>query len=78
MRPKPPFLPPGKKDCHQKAFPLHSADMNRLYYGDNLAVLRDKSSFPDACVDLRLRTFRKAIDPSIISWMRRQRMQETR
>jgi len=52
--------------------------MNRLYYGDNLAVLRDKSSFPDACVDLRLRTFRKAIDPSIISWMRRQRMQETR
>jgi len=26
--------------------------MNRLYYGDNLDVLRDKSAFPDACVDL--------------------------
>ncbi len=26
--------------------------MNRLYYGDNLAVLRDRANFPDACVDL--------------------------
>ena len=25
---------------------------NRLYYGDNLEVLRDTSQFPDACVDL--------------------------
>ena len=25
---------------------------NRLYYGDNLEVLRDASQFPDACVDL--------------------------
>ena len=26
--------------------------MNRLYYGDNLHVLRDTQAFPDACVDL--------------------------
>lgn len=26
--------------------------MNRLYYGDNLEVLRDHSQFPDGCVDL--------------------------
>lgn len=26
--------------------------MNRLYYGDNLEVLRDQSQFPDGCVDL--------------------------
>lgn len=26
--------------------------MNRLYYGDNLDVLRDAGAFPDACVDL--------------------------
>ena len=26
--------------------------MNHLYYGDNLAVLRDRAAFPDACVDL--------------------------
>ncbi len=25
---------------------------NRLYYGDNLDILRDRSSFPDECVDL--------------------------
>lgn len=28
------------------------APPNRLYYGDNLEVLRDTSEFPDACVDL--------------------------
>ena len=26
--------------------------MNRLFYGDNLHVLRDRSHFPDECVDL--------------------------
>ena len=26
--------------------------MNRLYYGNNLDVLRDRANFPDACVDL--------------------------
>ena len=26
--------------------------MNRLFYGDNLRVLRDRSHFPDECVDL--------------------------
>ena len=26
--------------------------MNRLYYGDNLHVLRDTQAFPDAFVDL--------------------------
>ena len=26
--------------------------MNRLYYGDNLQVLRDTHAFPDECVDL--------------------------
>ena len=26
--------------------------MNRLYYGNNLHVLRDRANFPDACVDL--------------------------
>ena len=26
--------------------------MNHLYYGDNLAVLRDRTNFPDECVDL--------------------------
>ncbi len=26
--------------------------MNQLYYGDNLAVLRDRKNFPDECVDL--------------------------
>ena len=26
--------------------------MNKLYYGDNLHVLRDRHNFPDACVDL--------------------------
>ena len=26
--------------------------MNRLFYGDNLHVLRDRAHFPDACVDL--------------------------
>ena len=25
---------------------------NKLYYGDNLDILRDRSSFPDECVDL--------------------------
>ncbi len=25
---------------------------NRLYYGDNLEVLRDASQFPDECIDL--------------------------
>ena len=25
---------------------------NHLYYGDNLAVLRDRTHFPDDCVDL--------------------------
>ena len=25
---------------------------NKLYYGDNLNVLRDTQAFPDACVDL--------------------------
>ena len=26
--------------------------MNHLYYGDNLGVLRDRTRFPDECVDL--------------------------
>ena len=26
--------------------------MNRLFYGDNLHVLRDRAHFPDECVDL--------------------------
>ena len=26
--------------------------MNNLFYGDNLQVLRDRTHFPDACVDL--------------------------
>ena len=26
--------------------------MNKLFYGDNLHVLRDRAHFPDACVDL--------------------------
>ena len=26
--------------------------MNKLFYGDNLHVLRDRTHFPDACVDL--------------------------
>lgn len=30
----------------------NSDPMNRLYYGDNLEVLRDHSQFPDGCVDL--------------------------
>jgi site-specific DNA-methyltransferase (adenine-specific) len=28
--------------------------MNHLYYGDNLTVLRDRTEFPDECVDLIL------------------------
>ena len=26
--------------------------MNKLFYGDNLDVLRDRTHFPDGCVDL--------------------------
>jgi hypothetical protein len=39
-------LPPGPKPC------LTPRMTNRLYYGDNLEVLRDAAQFPDECVDL--------------------------
>ncbi len=39
-------LPLGPQSCH--IVPM----TNRLYYGDNLEVLRDPSQFPDECVDL--------------------------
>jgi DNA modification methylase len=34
------------------AEPVASVNVNRLFYGDNLGILRDQKHFPDECVDL--------------------------